>query len=1252
MNQRQYKWLPDNFPPVAGGEDHCSANADCCTTEKNAGADGQPRIAVVIHAFYPELLDGYITCLKNIPIPFDIFLTAPQEKMERAVEKLAVAFGKERVKALPCRNLGRDIAPFLLEAGRNLLQYDLVCKLHTKKSSHAQYGRDWAQGILHSLLGDQARVREVLARFAANPKLGVICPAYSALQIWGFNLPGAQILADKLGIGHDLQMNVFCAGSMFWFRPQALAPLLQYDFKYEDFPEEAAQEDGTLAHMIERQVLRCAAFGGYQWFELPADADSVDISAHWSHMMSHWKTLADYNRGLGLKARGELAACCDLPQWAREGAESSLPEVAALPLTQEWHANAERPFFSVMIPAYNPQERYLRETITSVLAAMPATIAAEIVVVDDCSTSVDVRAIVESCGRDRVEYVRNANNLGLLGNWHECIQRSKGQWLHILHQDDVVCPGYYQAIQEGLLRHPEAGMGFCRPSHIDENSQRIFEYWKERETPGIIDNWLISISRRLGVQFACIVVRRDVYAELGGFCQQADHASDWEMWIRIASRYPVFYEPRILASFRIHSLSESGRSSAASKNINDCRTTIEIASRYLPREYLHWLKSAREYYGKIAFNQAKHFAQTNQAEAARENALAGISLNPSPELKKALEQLIGAGNGDTDSLTQACARFAQDNPGEDTIERLRQTRCNIAQQIISCPASQVNNLLYNTPTGNAFIQLLNSGFTYHELTEPEKANVEALRTRSCDNTLAEEERVKLYLALMLYVNAYNSNCPPEIFLFATPLGNLIINYLLAAPLIFHRCGEAQAYADHLKRLTDYFCRLCATQPDSALTGACVETFFKRENFICAYFNALNQKDLYRNRAKLLSFFLQKNGFRLEHAFPRRKAGEKRGRLRVGFLNAHFGRQTETYTSLPFFEELDGGRFEKILLSLTPFNSDFAKYCQSKVDSSVVLPADDLKLAAQQIREKDLDFIIIGTNITAVTNPIAVLACHRLARFQTVSFSSPISTGMEHVDGYFTGTMIGEAQQEHHSEKLLMLEGAGFCFAYSADALPQAGEICRAQFGIPEDAVAYISGANFYKLIPEVRQAWATLLARNPKFVLVLVPFNAAWSNSYPQHLFRRAFARELAAAGANAGQLLILPQLPDRNALIKLIGLCDVYLDSFPYSGANSNVDPLEAGVPAVCVKGSTMRTGQGMAVLRSYSLDELVAPTVEDYLVLAHRLGEDKEYNQQMRMKIRQATATLPPLLDRKKFAEEVGLAIEAACGKRGSAS
>ncbi|MEI9864573.1 MAG: glycosyltransferase family A protein [Limisphaerales bacterium] len=115
-------------------------------------------------------------------------------------------------------------------------------------------------------------------------------------------------------------------------------------------------------------------------------------------------------------------------------------------------------FWSVMIPAYNPGRNYLEQTIRSVLKQDPGPEQMQIEVVDDCSPKVDVAALVQEIAGERVSVSRTPKNLGLAGCWNTCIERSRGKWVHILHQDDFLAPGFYDALRQLTERHPSMAL--------------------------------------------------------------------------------------------------------------------------------------------------------------------------------------------------------------------------------------------------------------------------------------------------------------------------------------------------------------------------------------------------------------------------------------------------------------------------------------------------------------------------------------------------------------------------------------------------------------------------------------------------------------------------------------------------------------------------------------------------------------------------------------------------------------------------
>ncbi|MGL6136729.1 MAG: glycosyltransferase family 2 protein, partial [Planktothrix sp.] len=264
-----------------------------------------------------------------------------------------------------------------------------------------------------------------------------------------------------------------------------------------------------------------------------------------------------------------------------------------------------RPFWSVIIPSYNG-EKYIEQVLNSVLTQAISSEEMEIIVVDDCSTNSEIETIVKNIGKNRVKFYRQPQNLGLIPNWNDCIKRSTGQWIHLLHQDDLVLPGFYTRMRELLEKEPTAGAGFCRHYYIDEQGKQRSLSALEQETNGIISNWLERIAVMQRIQFAAMVVKRSVYETLGGFSENAGSAADWEMWKRISAYYPVAYEPQTLACYRLHSTSESSKLISIGANISDTLKSIELSQSYLPENLaINLSNKAREHYGLYAINTAQ-----------------------------------------------------------------------------------------------------------------------------------------------------------------------------------------------------------------------------------------------------------------------------------------------------------------------------------------------------------------------------------------------------------------------------------------------------------------------------------------------------------------------------------------------------------------------------------------------------------------------------------------------------------------------
>jgi glycosyltransferase involved in cell wall biosynthesis len=271
-----------------------------------------------------------------------------------------------------------------------------------------------------------------------------------------------------------------------------------------------------------------------------------------------------------------------------------------------------------MVPIFNCGG-FLEEALLSVLAQAGAPEQMEIVVVDDASTDVDVAAVVERVGGGRVGYIRQPQNVGSVANFNTCLEKARGRYIHLLHADDRVLPGFYASIANLFDACPQAGACFSRVRYINEKGTPGGSADLEAPSAGIIEGWLERIAVANFIQYVSIAVRREVYENVGGFFG-VTYGEDWEMWVRLASRYPIAYTPELLAEYRIHSESISGSKLRSGDNVRDLAWVIRTIQAYLPVDSRPRLrKSAERFCAHAALRTANKLWRRERNAAAANN---------------------------------------------------------------------------------------------------------------------------------------------------------------------------------------------------------------------------------------------------------------------------------------------------------------------------------------------------------------------------------------------------------------------------------------------------------------------------------------------------------------------------------------------------------------------------------------------------------------------------------------------------------
>jgi hypothetical protein len=241
-----------------------------------AGAEAPPlpSVAVALHLHYADLWPEIETLLRRWTFPFALFVSLTAENPELTA-RVREAFRDAEIRVVD--NCGRDVRPFLLLLEDGAFDpFDLVCKIHGKKSlgvGRASILGDVARRTMFlDLIVDDDQARGIAAMFARDPQLGIVGSSHfftasrpgSRRDLLGRNRSAAEAIAERMKAPIRDDDFDFFDGTMFWVRPQAMAPLRRLRLSESFPPADTGLGDGSLEHAVERLFNHAARAAGYR----------------------------------------------------------------------------------------------------------------------------------------------------------------------------------------------------------------------------------------------------------------------------------------------------------------------------------------------------------------------------------------------------------------------------------------------------------------------------------------------------------------------------------------------------------------------------------------------------------------------------------------------------------------------------------------------------------------------------------------------------------------------------------------------------------------------------------------------------------------------------------------------------------------------------------------------------------------------------------------------------------------------------
>jgi glycosyltransferase involved in cell wall biosynthesis len=207
---------------------------------------------------------------------------------------------------------------------------------------------------------------------------------------------------------------------------------------------------------------------------------------------------------------------------------------------------ATRPKVSVCLLTYN-HRNVIASTLQSVLQQEFDDF--ELIVSDDRSTDgtyAELLALADSEPRLRV--IQPPRNLGMAGNANFTVARARGQYIALLHHDDIYSPRLLAAWVDVLERNPTAGFVSNSYQNHHDGSIDVHPFAERNHGTKVLREVFLP-------SFGCPIrgtamIRKRCWDAVGGMREELGMLADVDLWMRLAAKYDLGYVPEPLITVR------------------------------------------------------------------------------------------------------------------------------------------------------------------------------------------------------------------------------------------------------------------------------------------------------------------------------------------------------------------------------------------------------------------------------------------------------------------------------------------------------------------------------------------------------------------------------------------------------------------------------------------------------------------------------------------------------------------------------
>ena len=219
------------------------------------------------------------------------------------------------------------------------------------------------------------------------------------------------------------------------------------------------------------------------------------------------------------------------------------------------------PKISIILPNYN-NEKYLKEAIESVLYQTYTNF--ELIIVDDASTDGSLE-IIRAFNDKRIKVITSEVNRHVAYASNLGIKYASGEYIAKIDSDDIWENQKLEKQIEFMENHKEYGGCFTRANIIDGKSEDanikykvIFDLFEKAKNQSQKEWLRFFLSEGNCLCNSSSLIRKCIFEKIDGFFNLAYvGAEDYELWVRMVIRYPIYVLDERLVRYRWEEDSEN-----------------------------------------------------------------------------------------------------------------------------------------------------------------------------------------------------------------------------------------------------------------------------------------------------------------------------------------------------------------------------------------------------------------------------------------------------------------------------------------------------------------------------------------------------------------------------------------------------------------------------------------------------------------------------------------------------------------------